>query len=63
MRHVPRTHRIDLDRLIERFRDDPSITIRFVGAKEQIADFLTKGVFTGAQWKVLRQIRSGGRRG
>ena len=30
MRHVPRTHRIDLDWLIERFRDDPSIKIKFV---------------------------------
>ena len=56
MRHVGRTHRIDLDWLIERFQSDPGIKIRFVGTKEQIADFLTKGAFASAQWKDLCKL-------
>ena len=40
MRHTGRTHRIVLDWLFERFHLDPAIQIRFVGTKEQIADFL-----------------------
>ena len=53
LRHVPRVHRIDLDSLFERFRVDPGLAIRYVNTKMQIADILTKGSFTGAQWKVL----------
>jgi hypothetical protein len=53
LRHVPRTHRIDLDWLFERIREDPCIDIRYVNTKLQIADFLTKGQFTSAQWQSL----------
>ena len=53
MRHVARTHRIDLDWLFERISRDPSILIKYVGTKEQIADMLTKGSFTALQWKTL----------
>ena len=42
LRHVPRMHRIDLDWLFERIREDRSIDIRHVNTKLQIADFLTK---------------------
>ena len=40
--HVSRTHRYDLDWLFERCRVDPSIRIRFVPTKAQLADMLTK---------------------
>jgi hypothetical protein len=53
LRHVSRTHRIDLDWLYERLREDPAIQLRYVGTKTQIADILTKGQFTSQQWKVL----------
>ena len=53
MRHVQRTHRVDLDWLFERFRIDPGLSIRFIGTKEQIADLLTKGRFTGSTWMQL----------
>ena len=43
MRHVPRTHRIDLDWSIERFLNDKNISIRYIVTKDQVADFLTKG--------------------
>jgi hypothetical protein len=56
MRHVPRTHRVDLDWLFERIRKDPGIFIKFVGTKEQIADILTKGSFTASQWQALCRL-------
>ena len=36
MRHVGRTHRVDLDWLWERIRTDPGVFIKFVGTKQQI---------------------------
>ncbi len=56
MRHVARTHRIDLDFILERIKTDKSIRIRYVGTKEQIADILTKGMFTSEQWKSLCEL-------
>lgn len=56
LRHVPRTHRVDLDWLFERIREDPGISIRYVGTKTQIADFLTKGQFTAIQWNSLCEM-------
>ena len=56
MRHVPRTHRVDLDWLFERLREDPGILMRYIHTLEQIADILTKGVFTVAQWSVLCKL-------
>ena len=52
-RHVPRTHRVDLDWLFERLCEDPSVFIKYVGTKEQLADILTKGSFTNDAWKKL----------
>jgi len=63
MRHVARTHRIDLDWFIERCRDDQSIKIRFVCTKEQIADVLTKGAFTAAQLHILCKLAQVGEGG
>ena len=56
MRHVPRTHRVDLDWLWERMREDPGVFIKYVGTKEQIADLFTKGAFTQEQWHRLCRL-------
>lgn len=53
MRHVARTHRIDLDWVYERFFNDPGIQIRYIKTKFQIADILTKGSFTSELWARL----------
>ena len=53
MRHVARTHRIDLDWLFERIRDDPGIFLKYINTKFQLADILTKGMFTADQWSSL----------
>ena len=42
LRHVPRTHRVDLDWLFERVSLDPGVLIKYVGTKEQLGDILTK---------------------
>ena len=46
MRHVPRTHKVDLDWLFERVKNDPGFNIFYVHTKLQVADILTKGNFT-----------------
>ena len=53
MRHVARTHRVDLDWILERIRTDPGVQMRYIGTKAQIADLLTKGSFSAIQWDVL----------
>jgi len=53
MRHVPRTHRVDLDGMFDRMLHDTSIRMRFVGTKEQVADIFTKGSFSADTWKEL----------
>ena len=44
MRHVSRTHRVDLD---------PKIQIKYNDTKNQLADTLTKGNFTRDEWNHL----------
>ena len=56
MRYVGRTHRVDLDFVSECFRKDTGIAIRYVGTKNQMADLLTKGSFTGPQWATLVEL-------
>ena len=53
LRHVGRTHRVDLDWLFDRVRNDPGLFIKYVGTKEQMADILTKGSFTWDAWAKL----------
>ena len=53
LRHVPRTHRISLDWLYERFRYDISLQLFYVPTKAQIADIFTKGSFSAEQWRRL----------
>ena len=56
LRHVGRTHRVDLDWLFERIRKDPGIFVKYVGTKEQLADILTKGSFTADAWNTLLNL-------
>ena len=56
LRHVPRTHKVDLDWLFERMRDDPGIYLKYVGTKEQIADIFTKGNFSKDAWQSLCRL-------
>jgi hypothetical protein len=50
LRHVPRTHRIDLDWLFELIRKDPGLNIKYISTKLQAADIFTKGGFTSEQF-------------
>ena len=53
LRHVGRTHRVDLDWLFDRITKDPGIFVKWVGTKEQLGDILTKGSFTAQAWNDL----------
>ena len=56
LRHVGRTHRVDLDWLFERTMKDPGIFVKYVGTKEQLADILTRGSFTADAWNTLLNL-------
>ena len=49
LRHVVRTHRVDLNWLFELIEGDPSILIRHVKTLDQMAAVLNKGKFTAQQ--------------
>ena len=53
MRHVSRTHRVALDWLFDRINLDPKIQIKYIDAKNRLADILTKGNFTRDEWNHL----------
>ena len=53
LRHVSRTHGVDLDWQFERIKLDSSIFVRYVRTIEQRIDMLTKRAFTTIQWKSL----------
>ena len=53
MRHVSRTHRVALDWLFDRINLDPKIQIKYIDTKNQLADILTMGNFTRAEWNHL----------
>jgi len=53
MRHVSRTHRIDLDWLFDVMRNDPGLRIKYINTKSQVADMFTKGNFTSQLWQHL----------
>ena len=56
--HVARTHRVNLDWLLERLHIDPAIWCRYVESRHQIADVLTKPGFTRDLWcSLLEQWR------
>ena len=56
LRHVSRTHRIDLDWLFERISSDPGVFMKWVGTKEQLGDIFTKGSFTADSWNSLLRL-------
>ena len=53
MRHVSRTHRVGLDWLLDRINLDSKIQIKYIDTKNQLADILTKGIFTRDEWNHL----------
>ncbi len=55
LRHLPRTHRIDLHWLFE-VCADPHVKMVHVGTKEQIADLMTKAFTAVETWKNLLQL-------
>ena len=50
LKHCGRTQRVDLDFLFEQLREDPAILCRYIHTTQQVADILTKGVFTAESW-------------
>ena len=61
LRHLPRTHRIDVEWLFE-VCSAPEVTMRYVNTKFQLADIMTKGMTKGDLWTSLielTQIRKG----
>ena len=60
MAHVARTHRVNLDWILERSIVDPSVHARYIDTSSQLADILTKPHFTAASWcKLLQLFRLG----
>ena len=56
LRHVGRTHHVDLDLFFERINQDPGMFVKWVGTKEQLGDILTKGSFTADAWNTLLRL-------
>ena len=56
MRHVSRTHRVALDWLFDRVNVDPTLQIKYVDTKNQLADMLTKSNFTRDEWNLLLRL-------
>ena len=57
LRHVSRTHRVDLDWLSKRINFEHFFFMRCVRTTEQLADILTEGAFTAIQWMYLMRLR------
>ena len=61
LRHLPRTHRIDLHWLFE-VCSQPRVRMTYVNIKQQAADLMTKSINNPATWShllELSQIRAG----
>ena len=61
LRHLPRTHRIDLNWLFE-VCSHPRVIMRYVHTKQQAADLMTKSINNPQTWEnllELAQIRAG----
>ena len=56
MRHVSRTHRVALDWLFDQINLDSKIQIKYIDAKNQLTDILTKGNFTRDEWNHLLNL-------
>ena len=57
LRHISRTHRINIDWMYERI-DGDQVCIRHVPTKDQVADMLTKGSFKEMLWNHLMSLTS-----
>ena len=55
LRHVARTHRVNLDFLYDIFRY-PDVTARYVKTNYQIADIGTKAINKGDTWQLLQGL-------
>jgi hypothetical protein len=61
LRHLPRTHRIDVQWLFE-VCSNPRVRMLYVNTKQQVADLMTKALNNPATWEHLldiSQIRGG----
>ena len=56
MRRVSRTHRVAQDWLFDRINLDSEIQIWYIDTKHQLADILTKGIFTRDDWDNLLHL-------
>ena len=56
MRHLGRTHRVNLDWLFERIKTDPGVKVRCCPTKQMIADIFTKGSFNEDAWVNLLDL-------
>ena len=56
MRCVSRTHRVALNWFFDRINLNPTIQIKHVDTKNQLADILTKGNFTRDEWNDLLRL-------
>ena len=55
LRHLPRTHRIDLQWLFE-VCSNPHVCMRYVGTLQQVADLMTKALNKPETWFHLLEI-------
>ena len=56
MRHMQRTHRIDVDSLFENIHKMQGLSIKYISTKLQIADIFTKGSFSVQTWNSLCKL-------
>ena len=56
LRHVTRTRRVASDCFVERVIADHSILIKYVRTNDQLADIMTKGMFSTMQWQSLLHL-------
>ena len=56
VRHVSRTRRVAFHWLFDRSNLDPKFQIKYIDTKNQLADFLTKGIFTRDEWNHLLSL-------
>ena len=56
LRYLNRTHRVDIDWILERIQGDEGIKIRCCKTAEMIADIFTKGSFTKPKWDALLEL-------
>ncbi len=56
MRHMQRTHRIDVESLFESIHAIDGLSIKYINTKNQIADIFTKGSFSVQSWDTLCKL-------